>query len=307
MNELALFAGAGGGILASQIIGANTVCAVERDAYAAGILAQRQNDGLLPAFPIWDDVSTFDGKPWRGIVDLVSGGFPCQDISAAGSGAGIEGSRSGLWKQMLRIVGEIRPGFVFMENSPLIIRRGLAVVISDLAEIGYGMQWLCLSAAECGAHHGRDRFWGLAYPDMQRLGWRQQLQEGGESSGHVANDYSSRQLQPQGRQQDERRRTDNGHLADSECVGFQQVEQSVASRAPGEGAADQAEHASISRGWQGWPAEPNVGRVADGVASRVDKLRCLGNGQVPRVAAAAFEILMGRISCRESEQLWSNE
>lgn len=272
MNELALFAGAGGGVLASQIIGANTVCAVEWDAYAAGILAQRQNDGLLPAFPVWDDVSTFDGRPWRGIVDLVSGGFPCQDISAAGSGAGIEGSRSGLWKQMLRIIGEVRPGFVFMENSPLIVRRGLAVVISDLAEIGYGMQWMCLSAAECGAHHGRDRFWGLAYPD------------------------SSRQLQSQGCQQDEWRRADNGCMANSERIGRQQMEQPVSCGAAGERPADQAEYSGVSRRWQGWPAEPDVGRVADGVASRVDKLRCLGNGQVPRVAAAAFEILMERIN-----------
>lgn len=272
MNELALFAGAGGGILASQIIGANTICAVEWDAYAAGVLAQRQNDGLLPAFPIWDDVSTFDGKSWRGIVDLVSGGFPCQDISAAGSGAGIEGSRSGLWKQMLRIICEVRPGFVFMENSPLIVRRGLAVVISDLAEIGYGMQWMCLSAAECGAHHGRDRFWGLAYPDMQGSGWRKQFQEGGEGERDVAD------------------------MANSERIGRQQMEQPISCGASGERSADQAEYASISRGWQGWPIEPDVGRVADGVASRVDKLRCLGNGQVPRVAAAAFEILMARIA-----------
>lgn len=297
MNELALFAGAGGGILASQILGANTVCAVEWDAYAAGILAQRQNDGLLPAFPIWDDVSTFDGKPWRGIVDLVSGGFPCQDISAAGSGAGIEGSRSGLWKQMLRIIGEVRPGFVFMENSPLIIiRRGLAVVIGDLAEIGYGMQWMCLSAAECGAHHGRDRFWGLAYPDLQAVGRRQQFKEGSEGSRNVADDNCSWQLQPQGCQQDEWRRADNGCLANPKRIGCQQVEQSISCGATGERSADQAEHSGISRGWQGWPTEPDVGRVADGVASRVDKLRCLGNGQVPRVAAAAFEILMSRIA-----------
>lgn len=296
MNELALFAGAGGGILASQIIGARTVCAVEWDAYASGVLAQRQNDGLLPAFPIWDDVSTFDGKPWRGIVDLVSGGFPCQDISAAGSGKGIDGSRSGLWKQMLRIIGEIRPGFVFMENSPLIVRRGLAVVISDLAEIGYGMQWMCLSAAECGAHHGRDRFWGLAYPDMQGAGRRQQLQESSEGSRNVADDNSSWQLQPQGREQDEWRRTDNCNMANADSFRLEQVEQSVTCGSPGEGSADQAEYSGISRRWQGWPIEPDVGRVADGVASRVDKLRCLGNGQVPRVAAAAFEILMERIN-----------
>jgi DNA (cytosine-5)-methyltransferase 1 len=90
MNELALFAGAGGGILGGKLLGWRTVCAVEREPYAASVLVARQNDGLLAPFPVWDDVCTFDGKPWRGIVDVVSGGFPCQDISAAGKGAGIE-------------------------------------------------------------------------------------------------------------------------------------------------------------------------------------------------------------------------
>ena len=86
MNELALFAGAGGGILGGHLLGWRTVCAVEWEAYPASVLVARQNDKILPTFPIWDDVQTFDGKPWRGIVDVVSGGFPCQDISAAGGG-----------------------------------------------------------------------------------------------------------------------------------------------------------------------------------------------------------------------------
>jgi len=86
MNELALFAGAGGGILGGHLLGWRTVCAVEWEAYPASVLVARQNDKILPPFPIWDDVQTFDGKPWRGIVDVVSGGFPCQDISAAGGG-----------------------------------------------------------------------------------------------------------------------------------------------------------------------------------------------------------------------------
>src|SRR5574340_287710 len=103
LRELALFAGAGGGILGGKLLGWRTVCAVERDAYAAQVLAQRQNDGILAPFPIWSDVCSFDGKPWRGIVDVVSGGFPCQDISVAGKGAGITGERSGLWSEMVRI------------------------------------------------------------------------------------------------------------------------------------------------------------------------------------------------------------
>jgi len=89
MNELALFAGAGGGILGGKLLGWRTVCAVEWKQYPACVLAARQNDGLLPSFPIWDDVQTFDGTSWRGIVDVVSGGFPCQDISSAGTGGAL--------------------------------------------------------------------------------------------------------------------------------------------------------------------------------------------------------------------------
>ena len=148
LRELALFAGAGGGILGGHLLGWRTICAVERDAYAAQVLVQRQNDGALPAFPIWSDVCSFDGRPWRGLVDVVSGGFPCQDISAAGNGAGIDGERSGLWREMARIVGEVRPRFVFVENSPLLVRRGLAVVLGDLTELGYCLLYTSDAADE---------------------------------------------------------------------------------------------------------------------------------------------------------------
>jgi DNA (cytosine-5)-methyltransferase 1 len=149
LNELALFAGAGGGILGGHLLGWRTVCAVEWDAYAASVLVARQNDGCLPPFPIWDDVQTFDGRPWRGRVDVVSGGFPCQDISCAGKGAGIEGDRSSMWKHMARIIGEVQPRYAFVENSPMLVGRGLAVVLSDLAEMGYDARWGIV-----GAHHG---------------------------------------------------------------------------------------------------------------------------------------------------------
>lgn len=165
MNELALFAGAGGGILGGKLLGWRTVCAVEREPYAASVLAQRQNDGFLPAFPIWDDVCTFDGRPWRGIVDVVSGGFPCQDISAAGKGAGIDGERSGLWGQMARIVGEVRPEFVFVENSPLLVGRGLVRVLADLAEMGFDARWGVVGASDVGAPHRRERCWIVAHAE----------------------------------------------------------------------------------------------------------------------------------------------
>lgn len=157
LRELALFAGAGGGILGGKLLGWRTVCAVERDAYAAQVLAQRQNDGILEPFPIWSDVQFFDGKPWRGIVDVVSGGFPCQDISAAGKGAGITGERSGLWSEMARIIGEVRPRFVFVENSPALVNRGLGTVLGDLVSLGFDCEWGVFSGRCAGAPIERER------------------------------------------------------------------------------------------------------------------------------------------------------
>jgi len=164
MNELALFAGCGGGILAGHLLGWRTVAAVEIEDYPRRVLLQRQADGLLPRFPIWDDICTFDGKPWRGKVQVVSGGFPCQDISAAGKGAGLDGERSGLWGEMARIICEVRPDYAFIENSPMLTIRGLDRVLCDLAEMGFDAKWGVLGADDVGAKHKRDRIWIVAYP-----------------------------------------------------------------------------------------------------------------------------------------------
>lgn len=162
LRELALFAGAGGGILGGHLLGWRTVCAVEWEPYAARVLAQRQNDGILEPFPIWSDITTFDGNPWRGLVDVVSGGFPCQDISSAGKGAGITGSRSGLWGQMARVISEVGPRQVFVENSPILSLRGLDVVLGDLSSMGFDCRWCIMGARDAGAPHQRDRIWLLA-------------------------------------------------------------------------------------------------------------------------------------------------
>jgi DNA (cytosine-5)-methyltransferase 1 len=235
VNELALFAGAGGGILGGKLLGWRTVCAVEWDAYAASVLVARQNDGCLPPFPIWDDVQTFDGNPWRGIVDVVSGGFPCQDISAAGKGAGIDGERSGMWSHMARIIGEVRPRFAFVENSPMLTIRGLCRVLGDLSSMGYDARWGVVGAHHTGAPHQRGRIWIVADAKCERL---------------------------------ERQ-------AGSKCKSKRQQ--------------------FADRCWRGcencWEAEPDVGRVAHGVAARVDRLKAIGNGQVPAVAALAWETL----------------
>ena len=163
MNELALFAGGGGGILAGHLLGWRTVCAVEIEDYPRRVLLQRQADGLLPRFPIWDDITTFDGKPWRGKVQVVTGGFPCQDISAAGKRAGLDGERSGLWGEMARIICEVQPRYAFIENSPMLTIRGLDRVLCDLASMGFDANWGVLGAADVGAKHKRDRIWIVGY------------------------------------------------------------------------------------------------------------------------------------------------
>lgn len=163
MNELHLFAGAGGGILGGMLLGHRPVCAVEIKPFKRACLLQRQRDGLLPWFPIWDDVRTFDGTPWNGKVDAVCGGFPCQDISFANNRpAGLDGERSGLWSQMFRVVCEVRPKFVFVENSPALLIRGFGRVLRDLAEAGYHGIWGVFSGRNVGAPILRERVFLLA-------------------------------------------------------------------------------------------------------------------------------------------------
>lgn len=158
MRELHLFAGGGGGIYGGILCGHVCCCAVEIEPYRRAKLLQRQRDGIFPRFPIWDDVRTFDGKPWRGRVDIVAGGFPCQDIAIGSSTAtGILGARSGLWKSMLRVVREIRPRYLFVENSPALLVRGLGTVLSDLAAAGYDAKWGVFSGRNIGAPIERER------------------------------------------------------------------------------------------------------------------------------------------------------
>ena len=236
MNELALFAGAGGGILGGRLLGWRTRCAVEINAYARRVLLSRQKDGTLERFPIWDDIKTFDGKPWMGAVDVVSGGFPCQDISSAGKRGGLAGGSSGLWFEMLRVIDESKPKFVFAENSNHLRTNGLGTVIKGLDGLGYDARWCVLGARHIGAPHQRNRMWILARnPNMH--------------------------LKPT-----------NSKYAEVE--GVQGMDRTFTTN---------------KSSW--WDNKPAVGRVADGMAHRMDRLRRLGNGQVPRVAEQAFKIL----------------
>ena len=285
LNELALFAGAGGGILGGKLLGWTTVCAVEWEPYPASVLMQRQNEGILPPFPIWDDVQTFDGKPWRGIVDVVSGGFPCQDISAAGKGAGIDGERSGMWAHMARIIGEVRPRFAFVENSPMLTSRGLGRVLGDLAAMGYDARWGVLGAHHAGAPHKRDRIWIVANAERAQANG----QRGADQCGRLA----------VGRDKQAAQREDGPAGADcangcGEDVADADVSQREGTRQPIGGTEKYAESLPSSSWWRQDPAEApesDVGRMAHGVAARVDRLKAIGNGQVPAVVRLAWEIL----------------
>lgn len=276
LRELALFAGAGGGILGGKLLGWRTVCAVERDAYAAQVLAQRQNDGILAPFPIWSDVESFDGKPWRGIVDVVSGGFPCQDISVAGKGAGITGERSGLWKEFARIIGEVEPGFVFVENSPMLTIRGLGVVLGDLASLGFDAEWGVLGADDVGAPHRRDRIWIMAHSNCSR--W--------QKSDSAAVTTQSRQY--------------CGSFIETETVAYAGEQQrngrsdgpSWWEREPQEAVRDVRGRGGEEDGVSIPKSE--LGRVAYGLAFTLDRLKAIGNGQVPLCAATAFRLLAER-------------
>jgi len=269
LNELALFAGAGGGILGGKLLGWRTVCAVEWEPYPASVLCARQNDGLLPSFPIWDDVQTFDGRPWRGIVDVVSGGFPCQDISAAGKGAGIDGERSGMWSHMARVVGEVRPRFVFVENSPMLVTRGLERVLGDLTSLGYDTKWTVMGAADVGANHQRDRIWIVG----KLANAKELFSNGGNDNARISMEQKTQSKFGNNCGQSSISNT-NG----KQCQGVQQPKREEQEYA----------YACNSRWWQ---TEPDVGRMADGVAAGVDRLKAIGNGQVPMCAATAWRIL----------------
>ena len=282
MNELALFAGAGGGILGGKLLGWRTICAVEWEPYPASVLVARQNDKILETFPIWDDVQTFNGKPWRGLVDVVSGGFPCQDISAAGKGAGINGERSGMWGEMARIICEVQPRYAFVENSPMLTSRGLGRVLGDLATMGFDAKWGVLGAADVGANHQRDRIWIVG-------------KQMANSNSYGFNNKKQRELGKSSIQTETRKEFNKigGYsiLANSTSIRQQRqrkYEQSFNTKENCNRKTNYVE--SIGRS-DFWSIEPNVGRVADGVAARVDRLKAIGNGQVPLCAATAWRIL----------------
>ena len=297
MRTMHLFAGHGGGLLADLILGHRPVIAVEWDRYACQVLRERAADGWFPDLRVWEgDVRLFDPSEYAGRVDCIHAGFPCQDISVAGNQAGIgEGTRSGLYREVIRIAGAVRPRYIFLENVAAIVSIGLGPVLADLAALGYDCRWTCLRASDCGAPHHRDRWWLLAdsYGDKRGAGglgqnsgpdWRDNAGGVGEvfsdSSGNRCWDWEIQHINRQ--RQPSANACDDGaacNVADADGI-----------------YAQGQHHRSRQREFSGggwWETESNVGRVANGISNRVDRLKGLGNAQVPLQAAAAWRILGG--------------
>lgn len=270
LHGLALCAGIGGLELGIKLACPRfrTVCYVEGEAYAASVLAARMGDKTLDQAPIWDDVRSFDGHPWRGLVDIVTAGYPCQPFSVAGKGLGEKDPRH-LWPDIARIIAEVRPARVFCENVAAHLSKGFGTVARDMEEMDYTVAAGVFTAWAVGAPHQRERlFWLATNTDSTEL-WDQQGRRGwaGRQNEVISRGYGSAEC-----------------LADTDRS--RQLQ-------PGKGERAQWRRAG-NTSW--WAAEPNMGRVANGTPRRVDRLRALGNGVVPEMARRAFLTLMGELA-----------
>jgi len=284
MNSMHLFAGAGGGILADLILGHRPIVAVEWDKYACKVLRERVADGWFDGMSVWEgDVQLFDPSEYKGRVDCIHAGFPCQDISTAGNQAGVtEGTRSGLYREILRIADTVRPDYLFLENVSAIVTGNdgewLRTVVGDLASRGYDAVWTCLSAAQVGAKHKRDRWWLLGYTNSSK-----QSVSLNESINQRSSEVTSKRSK-----------------SFSSSSSINNVSNSVCKRGCSRNAEwkDAKTISELHRGERRdarrmgfWDIESNVGRVANGIPNKTHRLRVLGNAQVPLQAATAFKLL----------------
>ncbi len=376
MNELSLFTGIGGGLLGTHLLGFRPICAVEKEPYCREVLLQRQRDGVLPMFPLWDDIKTFKGKSWRGVVDIVTAGFPCTPWSVAGKRKGKDDEHN-LWPETIRIIREVRPAFSFLENVPgLTVREKLILfdtveegrvfdgddwgehlesfrkihevpvffpsyfgrILGDLAENGYDAKWCVLGADDVGAPHRRKRLWILAHAkfqkgrtlsgcgeDKKKKGKRASIELGGcgkdvadpnqfndDSGGHGASKIQRKRSTKADLRKGEQNNLANPESKQGRGVQFKELETNIRASCKwwdqdpadipdtnGDGLSEAGKSgASIGGdgviGKDGGSTEPGMGRVAHGVANRVDRLKALGNGQVSGVVRQAWETLIER-------------
>ena len=303
MKVLSLFSGGGLGDYGLELAGMEIIGQVEIDDYCQKILALR-----WPDVPKWRDVKTFDGTAFvreHGQPYIISGGFPCQDLSYAGTGKGLEGERSGLWSEMFRIIYEVKPRYVLVENVSALLGRGLGVVLRDLASVGYDAEWECLPASFVGAPHQRDRVWIVAYPNSIR----RDLWERNIGDGHFQDDKERPSKKVQQERNERKSRTsktsetladtggkpvrrrevftqDSGDIdewwSDSKKWGINRIISKVGT-AP-------LQRLVIS--WEELDTVPELHRMVDGTPEGLERIHLLGNGQVVQVVQWIGERIM---------------
>lgn len=329
-NGLDVFSGIGGLSLALEPW-VRPIAYCEIDAYCRSVLLSRMADGRLPVAPIWDDVRTLHSGRLPVRIDAIYGGFPCQGISVAGLGKGLEDERSGLYWELHRLVDEIKPRCVFLENVPAITGRGGIEVVRSLAALGYDCRWTVLSAVSVGALHKRERWWLLAHTKglppgglpqrteqaesgsgfchqnvAHATGQRQRKQanktqsvsacrqardESGDGGESMADANSSRELQQSGTFPKFGQRAGYGGQNVADANGSRCEEFDAATKPTPAEHGTGRDAAIWSSDW--WATEPSVGRLANGLPNRLDRLRALGNAVVPLQARTAFKILAG--------------
>lgn len=261
LNGLDVFSGIGGFAIGLDPY-VNTIAYCEQDKYCQSVLLSRIEEGTIPNAPIWDDIQTLHSSNLGGIpIDIIIGGFPCQNISCAGRGEGLSGAKSGLFFEIVRLANETQCPFLFLENVPNIRTNGLEEVITELAESGYDSRWLCISASTMGAPHQRERWFCFA----SRKGIT------------VADSMRESRLPKRGIAVSAPLRSPNVATENTEARIRTHEEELSSAR---------------QEAWQThWNVEPNVGRVADGIPLRSHRLHALGNAVVPAQARFAFEKL----------------
>jgi len=274
MNELSLFSGAGGGLLGTKMLGFRPIGYVEANDYCQRVISARIKDGYLEDAPIFGDIRTFLSEgyadSYKGMVDVVTGGFPCQPFSIAGKGLAEDDPRN-MWPQTLEVISRVRPRYAFLENVPgLLNHEYIQQIFGDLAEIGFNARWDVISAAACGAPHRRDRFWIVA---------ESQHTDSNGVRSHRAGEHQHGSIKPADEQISESRSMGEV-LADTNKNRRDKGRESIAATG-----CDGLERNT----W--WDIEPDVGRVANGISNRVDRIKSLGNAQVPIVAATAWRLL----------------
>jgi len=281
-STLDLFAGIGGFSLGLERTGGfQTVAFCEIDKKAQLVLKKH-----WPGVPIYGEIKDLTSERLQAdeiVPDVITGGFPCQDISGAGKGKGIVGERSGLWSEMFRLIRDVRPTWAIIENVSALRSKGLTLVLQDLCSVGYCAEWHCIPASAVGAPHQRDRIWIVAYPMQQHQTQRGECSStqsqgggGGTEQGRSEGD-AERQRSLRGTGGDTAE--DVAHPNEPRLEGWLRtgLQECPGKLSVGKGSPREEKLSDQ------WRIEPNVGRVADGVPKRVDRLKQLGNSVVPQI------------------------